>query len=266
MRDPNRPQPIVPEGFIPGLSKARETILGPLMPWFGPRAIRFVEGFNGGKYGAVLPGATDGQTYANDQLDRFLRGAKLDPDVKILDLDNEPVARGPKEAQPTSGADYASPADWEKDEPADPEPDEKYEPVGTRAIVGDRVYDTKDGELMGVVKELGERRGGPALFYEDRGFDSQRMFDEGDGRWRVLKRPDAEAWAGRTAHSQTRLRRLKVGDKYFAEGLLGMPWHKTSEKDHHINTVKHCDLQKYEHQPPEVAAKWLAEVKEAGLL
>ncbi len=103
----------------------RDTVLGPLTVWFGPKAVEFAESHEG----VIMCRYANPETYASDQLDRFLSGQKLDPDVEVLDVKNEVPYLGPKR-HPLS-----EPVVDQKPTGASG----KYEPVGTTPVVGDFV-------------------------------------------------------------------------------------------------------------------------------
>lgn len=405
MRDPNRPQPIVPEGFIPGLSKARETILGPLMPWFGPKALEFIEG----ETFHSMHNWEDAQTYATDQLDRFLRGANLDPDVKILDLDNEPVARGPKEdpTRPkqvpvfwpdhrpmtfdmpnpdcesivfdvdapegrewsalltsdetrdehgvTSGVrrykasstkmaaeamatdvkdlsregaqtefnqrtwsdrtelwsggpekfDHFGELQWTRTAKPEAAPTKcpkcggtrigssgkasdgwathdwcmdcdhvwneaapEYEPERTVPVAGDSVVEMRSGceDRIGIVTRVGD---GAAWFERPDGkTDGANLsyFVNGSKHWRILKRPDAEAWNYLNELSQNRTDMLILTDDAVFLRTNDGPWEKSRRGEFRSRDIVRNKNSGWGRGAHEVAAKWLAEVKKAGLL
>ena len=222
--------------------------------------------------------------------ERLCFGADLE-DVEILDQKHNPPRRfvephplEPKEAEPQGqtvtpiecpkcgskrigsasekGFDRAT-HDWcvdcdhrWNDDPPAPE----YEPIGTEPIVGDRTCrPTSQPAKTTTIVRIKDGH----VYDDDFDMALCRLVsftkEESNGR-RIPKRPDAEAWA---SASKFGFSRLKVGGRYFFSGETGR-W-KHSSKDQHVFGTDQLGCN-YQPVPPEVAAKWLAEVKKAGLL
>lgn len=299
MRDPRKPAPVVPLDFIPAFDKPQETVLGPLMVWFGPKALDFIETrFSG-----------HGESYAQDELDRFLLGGKLGPDVKALDLDNEPPIRSPKEAQPlaelvhpemgsvgTAGQDNViffvqNPdgtvtVDAEcatvgcgnrksegrfvgdrcapcHDVDCSPTKSPEFEPIGTLPVVGDTVVNLVS-KHEGVITKIAD------YIYWGDCFSSNLDICERPGTtFRILKRTEAEAWEG-TKNSR---RMLIANEQVFSKGptcrvnLNPNVWSNLNESAaQNREALESPEFFGFVKQTPETAAQWLAEVKKAGLL
>lgn len=77
------------EGYAPAFSKPKPSQFGPLQVWLGPRAQAFIESSRGRRIQKANHRKPDAETYAQAMFDKFLLGGKLDPDVLVLDGDDE---------------------------------------------------------------------------------------------------------------------------------------------------------------------------------
>lgn len=159
---------------------------------------------------------------------------------------------------------------------------EKYEPLGTKAVVGDLVTFAVDGvtnKFVRKVKEVTETEvisstdDGVNVGYDLRGFTEEGMPGQGIARFRILKRPDPDfsapfdpekgtvkvfvrGWQYESSQGPVRRMKTRGGQCYFSEARSKC-WRRESGIYQHDMETRHPDF----HEIPKIVANiWLREL------
>lgn len=208
----------------------KDTVLGRLTVWFGPGAIEWVEFNRFGPYDEISP-----EIYAQDQLNRFLRGGKLDADVEVLDVDDKVPDRWPEGHplnEPRRKGTYdhlprAKPSSKNEVIDGDALEDfDEYEPVEAQPLKGDRMIHVDGGKKRtATANGVGDPHPDVLWRTDDNGLG---LLTRPNGKgWRILKRKLAEAEGWETPDG---IRRVLVGNgSYYCHANEG-PWRRDIDR------------------------------------